>query len=79
MRTLPRWTQVQQWNQDVLEFLASLPLEEMSQAEATTNLSRIDDLHDLIHVSQLTTMTELANSLPGEKQFKKMAAKAQEK
>ena len=71
--------QVQQWNQDVLEFLASLPLEDMTAGEATTHLSRIDDLHDLVHISQLNTMTELANSLPGEKKFKKMAEKAKEK
>ena len=71
--------QVQQWNQDVLEYLASLPLEDMTSMEATTHLSRIDDLHDVIHVSQLTTVTELANSLPGEKKFKKMAEKAKDK
>ena len=63
----------------MLEFLASLPLDDMSASDATTNLSRIDDLHDLIHASQLATMTELADSLPGEKQFKKMASKAKEK
>ena len=73
------YIQVQQWNQDVLEFLASLPLEDMTAGEATTHLSRIDDLHDLVHISQLTTMTELASSLPGEKKFKKMAEKAKEK
>jgi hypothetical protein len=71
--------QIQQWNQDVCEFLASLPLEDMMVSEATTHLSRIDDLHDLIHISQLTTMTELANSLPGERKFKRMAEKAKEK
>ena len=62
-----------------MEFLATLPLEDMSQKEASTNLSRIDDLHDRIHISQLDTVTELASSLPGEKQFKKMAGKAKEK
>lgn len=63
----------------MLEFLASLPLDDMTPGEATTNLSRIDDLQEFIHVSQLTTMTELAESLPGEKQFRKMAGKAKEK
>ena len=71
--------QVQQWNQDVLEFLASLPLEDMTPSEATSHLSRIDDLQDVIHITQLITTTELANSLPGEKKFKKMAEKAKEK
>ena len=63
----------------MLEFVASLPLEDMTSGEATMNLSKIDDLQEVIHVSQLTTMTELADSLPGERQFKKMASKAKEK
>ena len=62
-----------------MEFLATLPLEDMSQKEASTNLNKIDDYHNCIHVSQQDTMTKLASSLPGEKQFKKMAGKAKEK
>ena len=71
--------QVQQWNQDVLEFLATLYLEDMSEEDASTNLSKIEGFADGIEELQLTTVTELANSLPPEKHFKKTAQNLKEK
>lgn len=71
--------QIQQWKDEVLEFLASLYLEDMSQEEASANLRKIEDFQDDIEESQLDTVTELANSLPAEKRFKKVAKNVKEK
>ena len=70
---------VQQWNQDVLEFLATLYLEDMSEEDASANLSKIEGFTDSFEVSQLTTIAEIANSLPPEKHFKKTAGNLKEK
>ena len=70
---------VQQWNQDVLEFLATLYLEDVSEEDFSANLSKIEEFSDSIEVSQLTTITELANLLPVEKKFKKTAGTVKEK
>ena len=63
----------------MLEFLATLYLEDMSEEDASANLSKIEGFTDSIEVSQLTTITELANSLPPEKKFKKTAGNLKEK
>ena len=70
---------VQQWNQDVLEFLATLYLEDMSEEDASVNLSKIEGFTDGVEVSQLTTIAELANSLPPEKHFKKTVGNLKKK
>ena len=70
---------VQQWNQDVLEFLATLYLEDMSEEDASANLSKIEEFTDSFEESQLTTISELVNSLPPEKHFKKTARTLEEK
>ena len=63
----------------MLEFLATLYLEEMSEEEASANLSRIEDFHDDVQESQLKTIDQLANSLPADRNFKKHAGTAEEK
>ena len=73
------WLQIQQWKDEVLEFLASLYLEEMSHEEASTNLRKIEEYQDDVEDSQLDTVTELANSLPAEKHFKKVTKTLKEK
>ena len=74
------FAQVQQWNQDVLEFLATLYLEDMSEEDASANLSKIEGFtSDGIEESQLATIAELASSLPSEKHFKKTAGNLKEK
>lgn len=70
---------VQKWKDEVLEFLASLYLEEMSQEEASASFSKIEDFDDDIQDSQLETIAKLANSLPTEKHFKKVAENVKEK
>ena len=63
----------------MLEFLATLYLEEMSEEEASANLSKIEDFHTDVQETQLKTINELANSLPEERNFKKQAGNAEEK
>ena len=64
----------------MLEFLATLYLEDMSEEDTSATLSKIDDFTDSVESSQLTTISELANSLPAEKQlFKKTSATVKEK
>ena len=63
----------------MLKFLATLYLEDMSKEDATATLSKIDEFTDSIEESQLTTITELANSLPPGKHFKKTATTLDEK
>ena len=70
---------VQQWNQDVLEFLAQQPYEEPTQKVAIQLLADIDGFLGRIQPSQIATMTELSNALPKEKQFKKQAQKTAQK
>ena len=79
---LPLFTvgwKVQQWNQEVLEFLAALHLEEMSEEMASMNLSNIENFHDDVQASQLEAIAELAESLPAEKGVKKAAEAAEKK
>ena len=71
--------QIQQWNDEVLEFLASLYLEDMSEEEALANLRKIEDFEDDVEDGKLDTVTELANSLPTEKRFKKVVKTLKEK
>ena len=73
------WMKVQQWNQEVLEFLATLHLDEMSEEKASMNLSKIEEFRDDIQVSQLEAIAELAESLPAEKGVKKAAVDAEKK
>ena len=64
----------------MLEYLATLYLEEMSHDEASVNLSKIEDFSDDIEQSQLDTIAELATSLPAERQFyKNLAGNVKEK
>ena len=51
----------------------------MSEEDASENLSKIEGFTDSIEEFQLTTVAELANSLPPEKHFKKTARNLEEK
>lgn len=51
----------------------------MSAEEVSTNISKIEEFHQDIQVSQLDTIGELAESLPAEKGFKKTADSMEEK
>ena len=51
----------------------------MSEEDASANLSKIEGFTDSIEEFQLTTVAELANSLPPEKHFKKTARNLKEK
>ena len=63
----------------MLEFLATLYLEDMSEEDATANLSKIEGFADSVEESQLTTLAELASSLTPEKKFKRTAGSLKEK
>ena len=70
---------VQQWKDEVLEYLASLYLEDMSEEEASTSLKKIEEFQEEAEATQMDTITELANSLPVEKHFKKVEGNVKEK
>ena len=62
--------QLQQWNDETMELLASQPLEEPSPSTALNLLSAIEQCQMAMTNTHVTNLTELASTL-GAKTFKK--------
>lgn len=71
--------QVSQWNQDVLEFLASQPMESPSFKQANSLVNRIEDFLCRVQPFQIQALHELVEALPGEKQFQRIVSKTVQK
>ena len=66
----PPTPQLQQWNDETMELLASLPLEEPSPSTALIIMARIDQCLMNMLPTHVANLTELAGTLNG-KTFKK--------
>ena len=75
---LPLPSQCQQWNQEVLEYLAAQPIEEPSRQTAEHLLNQLDGYLASFRPDHLSTLQELSNTLP-EKPFKKTLVKTEQK
>ena len=71
--------QCTQWSQDVLEFLASQPMESPSYKQANFLIGRIDDFLFRVQPIQIQSLQELAAALPEEKVLQKSVQKSVQK
>lgn len=76
---LPPPLQCSQWNQDVLEFLASQPMESPSFKQASSLINKIEDYLCRLQSTQIQSLQELVKALPGEKLFQKSVQKTAQK
>jgi hypothetical protein len=63
----------------VLEFLASQPMESPSFKQANSLINKIEDFLCRVQPSQIHSLQEMVDALPGEKQFQRIVQKTMQK